>query len=308
MGRYIILTKSGMRKEIGGTVRFGVCVVGYNLNSRRLERFVQAPHGGPLDGRYVNRFQVMDEVEAEPLRDVPEPPQTENRMIREGGIRRIGPSALTVAEIARCVEPGTPRFMEETASRLPAVDRFDHSVEICRVTDLKLVWENKARPKAFFQYHGSQYGYYRVTDPAYERQGNEKHLEEEIGDAWLIVSIPNVPYTDGMYYKFVAAILRPDPEETSPEPSTEVHDESMQVPLEALDRSASLPSYRDQVLASGKTQAWEPWDDEEDDRLITEYYQGLTFDAIAEIHKRTSGAIEHRLIRIGVIKKENRKK
>ena len=294
-----------MRKEIGGTVRFGVCVVGYNLNSRRLERFVQAPHGGPLDGRYVNRFQVMDEVEAEPLRDVPEPPQTENRMIREGSIRRIGPSALTVAEIARCVEPGTPRFMEGTAFRLPAVDRFDHSVEICRVTDLKLVWENKARPKAFFQYHGSQYGYYRVTNPVCERQGNEKHLEEEIGDAWLIVSIPNVPYTDGMYYKFVAAILPPGPDEAEPElPEEPVPPEVSPEPEQPPVQPSPGMAYRDKVLASGKINAWQPWTEEEDDRLVNEYYQGLTLEAIARAHCRTELAIESRLIKKGVIRKE----
>lgn len=45
--------------------------------------------------------------------------------------------------------------------------------------------------------------------------------------------------------------------------------------------------------------AGEPWDEAEDAKLIHGWDSGLKAEALADIHNRTKGAIESRLLRLG---------
>ena len=45
----------------------------------------------------------------------------------------------------------------------------------------------------------------------------------------------------------------------------------------------------------GSPEAYQPWTKEEDTQLMREYQEGKTAKEMAEIHKRTAGAIRSRL-------------
>jgi ATP-dependent DNA helicase RecQ len=58
-------------------------------------------------------------------------------------------------------------------------------------------------------------------------------------------------------------------------------------------------AYKDKVIASGSTEAYQPWTKEEDQQLIREYESGISIKELSDIHKRTQGAIRSRLKKLG---------
>lgn len=317
MGRYIILTKSGMKKKIGDATLAGVCVVAYNLETRALERFVQAPEGGPLRGPGLRVFDVLDEVRVTPLRDVPEPPQTENRMIPRDSIRSLGRGRLSIRDIAlRCKKTASPRYMADPSPWIHDVSVYDHSVEICLARELCFVWaENKKNPQVSFRIGEKSYRSIRVTDPGFETDPDAPPpAPREIPEAYLVVSIPGIPHRDGLYYKFVAAVypVEPAPEAYAPAPLPSAPPEP---PAEAPAPSAANPpvdppapaaaepktSYRDQVMAQGSTSAYQPWRPEEDAALKAAWQAGDSVGTLSRRHKRTRGAIRSRLRKLDLI-------
>ena len=61
----------------------------------------------------------------------------------------------------------------------------------------------------------------------------------------------------------------------------------------------AFQAYRDEVIARGKTEAYQSWTAEEDQQLMREQEEGKTIQEMSEIHKRTSGAIRSRLKKLG---------
>ena len=306
MRRWIILTKSPMHKYIGDIQFSGVCVVAYDPETRALVRFVQAPEGGPVSGRCVSTFDLLDEVEADPLESVPEPPQTENVLIPKDGIRRVGPGTLSIGDIfLRCRRGGKGRYMADTKPSLDAVDSYDHSVELCRATDLHLRWEaGKNRPRASFNIGNQHHRSYRVTDQRLERRVGEPMPErsQHIPEAYLLVSIPSVPFDqDGLYYKFIAAVYPVDPLPRSAPAAAEK--DAPVSPEKAAPGAAKGQGmiYREKTLARGMVKAWQPWSPEEDAALQEEFARGLSVAELSRLHCRTTGAIHSRLVRLGLL-------
>ncbi|MDR1840826.1 MAG: hypothetical protein LBQ86_02770 [Holophagales bacterium] len=79
------------------------------------------------------------------------------------------------------------------------------TLRIIEVFNLVIYWDKNDKRKARFDYNGVKYEQMSMTDPKYyTRKGS---LEEtSIGSAYIVVSFPEKPWTDGKYYKFVAAI------------------------------------------------------------------------------------------------------
>ena len=209
--RLIVLTKSPMHKEIDGEMMSGVCVVAFCPEDRCLIRLTQEPNGAPLNGRCVRRFSVLDEIKTEIKLEKPTPPQNENVLIHPEGIHRLGRSKISISEIEKiCVSGVSPRFMDDPHAVLDSVSSFDHSVEIVLAKKITLVWGmEKRRPRASFMIDNTRHMYYRVTDPELElaKPAGEEQVKT-IDEAYLVVSIPNVPFAkDGKYYKFIAAVF-----------------------------------------------------------------------------------------------------
>ena len=211
MVRLIIITKSSMHKIINGEMTKGACVVGYCPESRKLIRLTQEPGGAPLNGTALQKFVVMDEIEVEIEKEIPASPQNENVLVSEKSIRRLGRSRLGIQEIERTYIAGSSkRFMEDARPALESVELFDHSVEIVRAENLSLVWRpGSKRPLASFSVAGQRYLSFRVTDPNHElEEPAEERREQILEAAYLVISIPNVPFPkDGLYYKFIATVF-----------------------------------------------------------------------------------------------------
>ena len=67
------------------------------------------------------------------------------------------------------------------------------------------------------------------------------------------------------------------------------------------DASAPAASYRDSLIAAGKTEAYQSWSEEEDARLTREHYERCSMDEMIKNHKRTRGAILARLRKLNLI-------
>ncbi|MBO7663483.1 MAG: DNA helicase RecQ [Clostridia bacterium] len=65
-------------------------------------------------------------------------------------------------------------------------------------------------------------------------------------------------------------------------------------------KAGSFAAYKDQVIEAGHTEAYQAWTKEEDRKLISEYESGKTPKELSEIHKRTRGAIQSRLKKLGL--------
>lgn len=207
----IVLTKSPMHKVIGGQMRGGVCVVAFCPEDGRLLRLTQQPSGAPLNGEYVREFSVMDEIEADIRKDNPEPPQNENVIVSSDGIRRLSRSSISISEIEKRYLPGrSAKFMDDPKPFLNSVSAFDHSVEIIRAYGIRFIWyPGSRRPKAYFTVGETSHADCRVTDPELELpQPAEDRMEKTVDEAYLVVSIPNIPFAkDGRFYKFIAAMF-----------------------------------------------------------------------------------------------------
>ena len=59
-------------------------------------------------------------------------------------------------------------------------------------------------------------------------------------------------------------------------------------------------NYRDRVLEKGFATAYQPWTEEEDKTLAEEYENGVAINEISIAHKRTKGAINFRLVKLGL--------
>lgn len=248
--RLIVLTKSPMHKEINGEMTTGVCVVAFSPEDGSLVRLTQEPNGAPLNGKCVRRFSVMDEIKTEINLEKPDPPQNENVLIPPEGIHRLGRSNIDISEIEKEYRPGcSARFMDNPHSVLDSVTSFDHSVEIVQAKKLTFVWEKgKRRPKASFMVGAIRHMYYRVTDPELElSKPAEDKLKKTFDEAYLIVSIPNVPFAkDGKYYKFVASIFPVISRATENKETTndKTETETNRTPEQALSEYFGYDSFR----------------------------------------------------------------
>jgi len=209
--RLIVLTKSPMHKEIGGEITAGACVVCYCPDSRKLLRLTQAPNGAPLNGASVKMFSVMDEIVAEIIRDDPAPPQNENVQVLTDAVYRVRRSDIGIQEIEKeYIAGNSARFMDDTSPVMESVADYDHSVEIVHAHKIRFVWrQGKKRPLAYFSMGKDQCSSYRVTEPGMElREPASEEQERTIEEAYLVISIPNVPFKkDGKYYKFIASVF-----------------------------------------------------------------------------------------------------
>lgn len=59
--------------------------------------------------------------------------------------------------------------------------------------------------------------------------------------------------------------------------------------------------YKEKQKAKGAVNAYEPWTEEEDETLLSEFSSHMKLYDIAKAHSRTRGAIKTRLIKLGCI-------
>ena len=199
--RAVILTASSMKKEIAGIEYSGKCVTAFDLERKRIVRFVQNEQGAPIGNPFCNKFHPLDLVEIKIHRECPLLCQTENVLADYRNVRILGKYDGSIEDIYDLYARNNhifPSYMCDGSYKVDDISSFDHSLEIVYVSNL--VVENK---KCSFICNGRRYKYVSVTDPEYTSLEKKK----KIGNAYLAVSIPTNEYQGNGYYKFVASIF-----------------------------------------------------------------------------------------------------
>ena len=208
----IILTKSAMKAH--GVS--GVCTTAYDLDSNKILRLVSNEDGGPIPFPYNQRYECLDMIDAQIIKQCPIGPQQENVLINLNSIKNVCQPEIpitTLYSLYKSRMAGETLYMDDTISRLDSVEIYKHSLEILRVKNLEVAnneWNTtKARFTAADDFW-KQYKYFSVKDPDYMIEKGSSEIKR-IGDAYIVVSIPYDPYFDKSgankgYYKFIAAI------------------------------------------------------------------------------------------------------
>ena len=189
----------------------GYCVAAYNPISKKIVRFVSTEEGGEISREEIEDINLLDTVKAKYVKFCPKDPQTENILVESNGINRTGKYNKGIEYIRQQIQfSDNVSILDTVAPNLNSVQSFQHSLEIVKVMNLKLIrMEDKIRANFFCD--GQYYADFRVTDPIYENEMEEENIEcLTIPSADIVLSIPWKPYVkhgiNWGYYKFVAAI------------------------------------------------------------------------------------------------------
>ena len=64
--------------------------------------------------------------------------------------------------------------------------------------------------------------------------------------------------------------------------------------------AGNFVEFKSLLLINGMEKGYQPWSNEEEQRLREEFHEGLTVKQISNIHQRTHGAIKSRLKKLGL--------
>jgi len=209
-----------MKKEVvilaKSTKRGGYCVGGIDVNNGKWVRLTsseQWSHGALTDKHMTcedgSVCNVLDCVRVDVERETPILHQPENVLIDEKKIfKKLGTWSLQdvlrihPAEPLTTVYGNTAPFLEEEDMK-----KVDRSLILIQTPWLRIFQRStdpeKPRTKANFCYKGDWYNAVSVTDPEFYQVADQTTLEP----AYLVVSLPDVPFENGRYYKFIAKIF-----------------------------------------------------------------------------------------------------
>ena len=204
----VLLTKS--------TKRGGYCVAGVDAQSGewvRLTSSDQWSHGALTDAHLTCKdgsvCGVLDCVRVKVAEERPVDHQPENVLINEEkqfqkldtwsvqDVLRIHP-----AEPWDAVYVNTERALDEEE-----MAKVNRSLILVHTPWLRLRQKSdnpdKPKTRANFLYNDQWYNNISVTDPDYYTAEDKTTLK----NMYLVVSLPDAPYDDGKYYKFIAKIF-----------------------------------------------------------------------------------------------------
>lgn len=193
----------------------GYCVAGVDLNTGEWVRFVSndAQTHGALSRRditYEDRsicnpldVVLVDVVGAAPLAHQPENYLIDSReyWIKTGECNLSEVLDVHPAEVRPYIYGNTSPFIDGEE-----IDNIDYSLTLIHVSSLTISqttnFNNKPKTKASFIYNGKWYNNMAVTDPDYYSvQSGTRY-----SSAYLVISLPDTPFPEDCYYKFVAQI------------------------------------------------------------------------------------------------------
>lgn len=206
----LILTKS--------TKRGGYCVAGVDARSGEWIRLVSPnawSHGALTDEHMTctdgSSCGPLDCVRVQIAHEVPVQHQPENILIDVNqkfekldtwtlqNVLRLHP-----AENWETVYGNTEPFLTEET-----IAGINHSLILIHTDWMRIrQWptdSGKPKTRANFCFGGQWYNYIAVTDPEYYEVADGTILNS----AYLVVSLPDAPYDNGRYYKFIARIFTP---------------------------------------------------------------------------------------------------
>ncbi len=199
-----ILTKSS---KFGG-----YCVAGIDMQNGKWIRLVSCDgaNRGPLFDRHMkyrdgSACSILDIARVPIIRRVPSDYQKENVLIDEGKRwEKVG--RLSVEGLLDRHPAEKHRYLFGNAYWYIAKDQIGavgHSLVLVQVSDLEITHPDERRTKASFLYRGISYRNMSVTDPDCYTVPDKTKIENAI----LVMSLPDEPYDERGYYKFVAKIF-----------------------------------------------------------------------------------------------------
>ena len=200
----VILTKSSKNS--------GYCVAGIDVNSRKWVRLVSSDeksHGAlfHLNMQYQNQTycQILDVVRVPVIRNHPIERQPENILIDEKkNWEKI--KEISIDDVFKMHPPETHSFLlgnQYSYITEERVDTVDRSLILVEVSDLIVTHPIEDTTKASFQYRSTKYKNMSVTDPDFYSTPDRTIIER----AALIMSLPDTPYNERYYYKFIAKLF-----------------------------------------------------------------------------------------------------
>lgn len=242
----------------------------------------------------------LDTVDVELEKAVPSLYQPENWLIKKGSLMKYRKRA-PFSYVLEVHPPEKPRLLYNNKRAFLYEKEYNYitqSLILIRAEELvlrrKKSSEGKNKLKASFIYNGISYTDISLTDPQFYRMQDGYTLTS----VYLVVSLPTVPYANGLFYKFVAKVF---PAEDCRNRITPPEDEAEESPTPKKDVSEKYQQRKQRLISLGKTAANTPWLEEEERKLSEEFYKGLSVSEIADIHKRTESAIKSRLRKLGLI-------
>lgn len=209
----VILTKSvkGNRDENGNLISYGACVTGLDEETGRIVRFIDENGGNSIPDKVAEKFKEFDVVTVKTGEKCPEGPQQENIYVDCSTFEVTGHCSSTDAIIEEYKKIPQPdgSFLEDVEYALASVSQYSHSLEIVKVRNLHIYNRNTAEKKkrAYFAIGDKWYKDFRVTDAKYRENTDDSIDYWHCSNAVLVISIPIKPHVDGLYYKFVAAVV-----------------------------------------------------------------------------------------------------
>ena len=190
----------------------GYCVAGVDVKSGRWIRLVsgdEESHGALFDQdmqyRNGSGCRILDVVRVPILRDVPTDYQPENVLINENEYwEKI--SELSIDDVLEIHPTEThacllgniyPYITEER------IESVGHSLILVKVRDLVITHPHARSTKAEFKYRLNTYENMSVTDHDFYSTPDQTRIEKAI----LVMSLPDAPYQERRYYKFIAKIF-----------------------------------------------------------------------------------------------------
>ena len=193
----------------------GYCVAGVDLNTGEWVRFVSndAQTHGALSRRditYEDRsicnpldVVLVDVVGAAPLAHQPENYLIDSREYwrKTGECTIADVLGVHPAEVRPYIYGNLSPFVDGEE-----IDSIGYSLTLVRVSSLTINQTtniyNKPKTKASFVYNGKWYNNMSVTDPDFYSVPNGTRF----ANAYLVISLPDTPFPEDCYYKFVAQI------------------------------------------------------------------------------------------------------
>ncbi len=190
--RIAIITRSNKRRNDGG---YGCCVAGVTEDGGWV-RLVADENGDSLpDNNSTPKVNTVIDADIWPA---PLAFQPENAVL--GSWRRINGNIVDYLNLLGLSEE--EYIFGNKSNRLNEMEmrRIDGSLRLIEVTDLEVYKGGNNSWKVRFHYKGNSYDDIAMTDPKRYRVGI-------IGDAFIIISLPNDDGGYSGYYKFVATIV-----------------------------------------------------------------------------------------------------
>jgi hypothetical protein len=200
----VILTKS-MKNG-------GYCVAGINVNTSEWVRFISGDtnsHGAlsDQDMLYENgkSCDILDVVRVPIIRKAPSIHQPENILIDETKYwkKLHGLSIKDILEIHPAevhIDLLGNKYPYITEERIHTVN---HSLILIKASDLIITHPRTHSTKAKFIYRYDVYENMSVTDPDYYESPEQTYIDKAV----LVMSLPDTPYQERRYYKFIAKIF-----------------------------------------------------------------------------------------------------